>query len=332
MSRKPTAPGYANLDTFQAGLEKNDDVELAFINGINNFTVCAKCHSEKLEMPDGSLMCPHCNALVGRCNSCKKRRPVFQKICVQCRTDAEDAVERVKKWGERRGKALNFVKRHCGDFGKCIAVFALVAMAVCMFIPLMYEVNHLVKMGEKMADDVEGGIEPLLTEGGKIIGYAGRNAVGALRLLETPLNITGFVLNDVGSLVKKISEAVASPTAAFMAYNRVTGTTIICDDGTEHLWQPMVVKNGIVSNPYSDCLLHQTKLNEEDKAKFFPGYPAPKKGDAIADEHIIRPSPGMFQGPAYKDQDGGSLPNNGISLNPVRESNRSRTETNRTGK
>lgn len=329
MSRKPTAPGYANLDTFQAGLEKNDDVEMALINGINNFVICAKCHSEKVDMPDGTLMCPHCNALVGRCGSCKKRKPVFQKICEQCRADAEDAVERVKKWGERRGKTLTFIKQHCGDVGKCIAVFALVAMAVCMFIPLIYEVNHLVKMGEKLADDVEGGIEPMLTEGGKIIGYTGRTAAGALRLLETPINITGAVLNDAETIIKKILDAVSNPTAAFMAYNRVTGTTIICDDGNEYVWRPMVVKDGIVSNPYSGCILHQTKLNSEDKAKFFPAH-APQAGDAIQDEHILPVQATSLLGPAYQNQNGGALPNTGIKINSVRESNR--TESNRTGK
>lgn len=329
MSRKPTAPGYANLDTFQAGLEKNDDIEMALINSMNNFTVCAKCHSEKVEMDNHTLMCPHCNAVVGRCDSCNKRKPVFRKTCEQCRADAEDAVERVKKWGERRGKTLNFVKRHCGDVGKCVAVLALVAMAICMFVPLIYEVNHLVKMGEKLADDVEGGIEPMLTEGGKIIGYTGRTAAGALRLLETPLNITGAVLNDAETIVRKIYDAVSNPSAAFMAYNRVTGTTIICDDGNEILWQPMVVKNGIVSNPYSGCILHQTKLNDESKAKYFPG-PAPQAGDAIANEHVVPVPAAPEKGPVYQNQDGRALPNTGIKISSVRGSNR--TETNRTGK
>lgn len=326
MSNKPTAPGYANLEKFQAGLEEND-VEMALMSGIGNFAVCAKCHSEKVDMPDGTLMCSHCNAVVGRCESCNKSRPVFQKICEQCRVEALDAAERVRKWGERRGKALTCLKRHCGDAGKCIAVVALVAMAISMLIPLLYEVNHLVRMGTKMADDVEGGIEPVLTQAGRILGYTGRNAAGALRLLETPLNITETALIDATSLVSKILAAVANPQAAFLAYNRVTGTTIICDDGTEYSWKPVVAPSGVVINPYSRCVLHQTKLNDETKAKFFPAR-APKAGDPIGEEHFV-PLPHATQtmADAYYHVDGNSI--GGNSNEPRRDN---RTRTNETGK
>lgn len=339
MSRNPTAPGYANLDTFQAGLQKNDDVEMALINGIGNFTICPRCHCEKTDMPDGTLMCPHCNAVMGKCDSCKKSKPVFQKICEQCRNDAYDAVERVKKWGERRGKALTFFKQHCGDVGKCIAVFALVAMAVCMFIPLFYEVNHLVNMGERMADDVEGGVLPIATEAGRIAGYMTRNAAGALRLLETPLNITYAGLVDANEIAKKVFDAVSSPTAAFMAYNRVTGTTIVCDDGTEYSWKPLVYKDGRVINPYSGCVLHQTKLNDEHHARFFPVKP----GDAIDEEHFVvvpppkpreavltnrtRAAAPNIMGPEYKII--ANAPGD-LARAQLRTSNR--TQTNQTGK
>jgi hypothetical protein len=159
-------------------------------------------------------------------------------------------------------------------------------IAVCLLIPLAFEVEHLVKMGEKMADDVEGGIAPVLTEGGRVLGYAGRNTASALRILETPLNFTGAVLDSAESIIKKVADAIANPSAAFMAYNRVTGTMIICDDGTEYSWHPMVMRDGVVTNPYSGCVLHQTKLNGEEKARYFPGG-APQAGDDIEEEHTI---------------------------------------------
>merc|ERR1712037_141003 len=89
-------------------------------------------------------------------------------------------------------------------------------------------------------------VSPILDEGGRVLGYAGRNTASALRLLETPLNFTETKLENAESIIKRIFEAIESPTAALMAYNRVTGTTIICDDGTEYSWKPMVMKSGIV--------------------------------------------------------------------------------------
>jgi len=314
MSQNATAPGYADLQQFQSELNK-DDVEMALIAGLNNSSICSKCHVDKVDMPDGTMICPHCNALMGRCTSCNKCRPVFQKICEQCRTDEKEAAERVRKWGLRRGKVLTFLKSHCNDMGKFIAVCALVAIAVCLLIPLLYEVEHLVEMGEKMADDVEGGVAPILTEGGRVLGYAGRNTASALRILETPLNFTGAVLEDAETIIGRVMDAVSNPRAAFMAYNRVTGTTIICDDGTEYPWHPMVMQNGVVTNPYSGCILHQTKLNGEEKARFFPGK-APQKGDKIEEEHTIAIPPFRAQdlGPQYYRQDGGPLPNKGITI------------------
>lgn len=308
------APGYADLKQFQAVLS-NDDVEMALISGLNNFSICRKCHVEKVQMPDGSFMCPHCNALMGRCVSCKRSKPVFLKICEQCRTDAKDAAERLKLWGERRGKMVNFFKAHCEDMGKCIAIFALVAIAICLLIPLLYQVEHLVEMGEKLAEDVEGGVAPILDEGGRILGYAGRNTASALRILETPLNFTNAVMEDAETIVSKVLDAVSNPRAAFMAYNRVTGTTIICDDGSEYSWKPLVARDGIVTNPYSGCVLHQTKLNGEDKARFFPEA-APQKGDRIMDEHAIAVPPFRPRdlGPSYFDENGGHYPWEGIKV------------------
>jgi hypothetical protein len=217
-------------------------------------------------------------------------------------------VQRVRKWGERSGNCCTFLKEHVEDGGKFLALAALMLIAVCLLIPLAFEVEHLVKMGEKMADDVEGGIAPVLTEGGRVLGYAGRNTASALRILETPLNFTGAVLDSAENIIQKVADAVANPRAAFMAYNRVTGTMIICDDGTEYSWHPMVMKNGVVTNPYSGCVLHQTKLNGEEKARFFPGE-APQAGDNIEEEHTIE-IPESVEGSSSGDS-GSSEPQHG---------------------
>lgn len=304
MSQSATASGYPNLKQFQE--DAPNDVETALLAGLNDPAVCSKCHVEKMVMSDGYSICPHCNAIMGKCGSCSKCRPVFQKICEECRTSDKDAAERMRKWGQRRGKALNFAKRHCDDAGKCVAILALCAIAVCLLIPLVVEVEHLVKMGEKMAEDIEGGVAPILTEGGRILGYAGRNTATALRILETPLNFTGAVLEDAEVIIKRVTEAATNPRAAFMAYNRVTGTTIICDDGTEYPWSPMVMHDGIVTNPYSGCVLHQTKLNGEEK--FFPGK-APAAGDII-EQHKVAVAPFRTEdlGPRYLHANEAHLP------------------------
>jgi hypothetical protein len=182
-------------------------------------------------------------------------------------------VQRVRKWGERSGNCCTFLKEHVEDGGKFLALAALMLIAVCLLIPLAFEVEHLVKMGEKMADDVEGA-----------------------------------VLDSAENIIQKVADAVANPRAAFMAYNRVTGTMIICDDGTEYSWHPMVMKNGVVTNPYSGCVLHQTKLNGEEKARFFPGE-APQAGDNIEEEHTIE-IPESVEGSSSGDS-GSSEPQHG---------------------
>jgi len=250
---------------------------------------CNKCGEELVER-NGELACPHCRAKRGKCDGCGHVTPIFDGMCDACRSNKRKQEETKARWGERKGSCIEFCARNAMCMVVTIGSFSLLAIAAMCMVPLIADIKKVAGEVEhdmaKLIDDVHGGVAPMLDEGGRILGYAGRNTASAMRLLETPLNFTESKLEDAESIIKKIFQAIESPSAAFMAYNRVTGTTIICDDGTEYSWKPMVMKSGIVQNPYSGCVLHQMKLNDESHARFFPG-PPPKHGDPILAEKTI---------------------------------------------
>lgn len=245
--------------------------------------LCKKCGEELVSAEDGEYACPHCQAKKGVCDGCGKTVPTYGGKCVGCRHDMRKQAESKARWGQKRGACLEFCGRNIKCVFMAVASLSLLVIAGACVVPLIIEVEQDIS---QLIRDVHGGVAPMLDEGGRVIGYGGRNIVSAMRILETPLNFTETVLEDADVIVKRVFDAISNPTAAFMAFSRVTGTMIICDDGTEYTWKPFVMRDGVVSNPYAGCSLHQTKLNDESHARFFPGK-APQRGDLIRDEHTL---------------------------------------------